>query len=218
MLLRCYWDRRTGTYPTTLNDAQVTFDGVAAPLLYVAPTQINVVIPFHALGTTNVCVVISGKSSNCIVAVLAPAAPGIFVVYGTSDSSGNPYAAAVNQDGTINTQQNPASRGSFIALFATGLGSLSQAPIDGTVVPLPLLVQTMYVNTVWNSAVQPHVGQLTIPASWAGQAPLEVAGLSQINVRVPDVVSSFSLQVNQSSSGPVYPNTWSSNVVSVWVK
>ncbi|HVV46087.1 MAG TPA: hypothetical protein VHC72_12825 [Bryobacteraceae bacterium] len=205
-----------GSWPLTLNSTQVTFDGVPAPLLYVAAGQINTVVPFRASNMTSVCVRVEGKSSNCMPFALKPAQPGIFTIPGTSINRGALYAAAVNQDGTINSRQNPAPRGSIVALFATGLGSLSQTPADGTLVPLPLSTQTLNVYAVWPGA-QPH-GLATIdPAEWAGQAPLEFAGLSQINVRVPDAGSSLSIELSQNAGSPASP-AWSSNVVNLWIK
>ncbi|HEY4085430.1 MAG TPA: hypothetical protein VGM43_05805 [Bryobacteraceae bacterium] len=206
-----------GAWPVTLNNTQVTFDGVPAPLLYVAAGQINTVVPFRASNTTNICVVIAGKPSNCMSSPVAPAQPGIFTIPGTSVNHGALYAAAVNQDGSINSPQNPAPRGSIVALFATGLGSLSQTPADGTLVPLPLSTQTLNVYAVWPGA-QPHGLTTTDPAQWAGQAPLEFAGLSQINVRVPDYSGSFlNLVVSQGPYSPPY-HIWSSNSVNLWIK
>ena len=34
----------------------------------------------------------------------------------------NGYAAALNQDGTINSQTNPAQSGSYVSIWATGIG------------------------------------------------------------------------------------------------
>ena len=45
------------------------------------------------------------------------AAPGIFVL-------DNGLAAVLNQDGALNTPLNPASRGSVLQVFVTGLGAL----------------------------------------------------------------------------------------------
>jgi uncharacterized protein (TIGR03437 family) len=47
--------------------------------------------------------------------VVDPAAPQVFR---HPDGS----AAAINQDGTVNSQSNPAKAGSFVSIWATGLG------------------------------------------------------------------------------------------------
>lgn len=40
----------TGSYPTTVAGTKVTFNGIAAPLLYVSPGQINAIVPFALAG------------------------------------------------------------------------------------------------------------------------------------------------------------------------
>jgi uncharacterized protein (TIGR03437 family) len=162
-----------------LGATSVTFDGVAAPLLYVSNNQINTVVPFGAKNTTHVCVTYLSNAPSCMDAELGVGAPGIFTI--PSISPGPAYAAAVNQDGTINSQSNPAPRGSIISLFATGLGPLSSIPADGDTVPLPLLTPTLTVMAGGTQYLDIHA---TFPAwaapSWVDQAPFEIAGLSQI--------------------------------------
>jgi uncharacterized protein (TIGR03437 family) len=90
-------------------------------MLYASSAQINVVTPGALAGktTTHVCVISNGAQTNCIDTIVQPAAPGVFY------SGQTAYAAAVNQDGTINSQQNPISIGSIVSVFATGLGSMT---------------------------------------------------------------------------------------------
>jgi hypothetical protein len=40
----------TGNFPTSAADTAVTFNGAAAPLLYVSPGQINAIVPFSLAG------------------------------------------------------------------------------------------------------------------------------------------------------------------------
>ncbi|HEY4085133.1 MAG TPA: hypothetical protein VGM43_04305 [Bryobacteraceae bacterium] len=201
-------------FPFTLGATSVTFDGVAAPLLYVSGTQTNTVIPFTAKSnTTHVCVTYSSNPPSCMDAPIVFAAPAIFTIPQMSQQP--PYAAAVNQDGTINSQSNPAPRGSIISLFATGLGPLSSTPADGYTVSLPLLTQDLKVTLESsNSPYQEPPPEFTAPA-WAGQAPFEIAGLSQVNAVVPDYGNVILLQVTQSGAGGL---TVSSPSVSIWVK
>ncbi len=46
-------------YPTTLGNTTVTFNGTAAPLLYVSTDQINLVVPYEVAGRTNADVVVT---------------------------------------------------------------------------------------------------------------------------------------------------------------
>jgi len=85
---------------------------------------------------------------------VSDAAPGLF----TTDS-GTGQAAAVNQDGKLNSSDRPASRGSIILLFATGGGTTE-------------------------SAVSVTIGGLPADVLYGGPAP-GFPGLMQINARVP---------------------------------
>jgi uncharacterized protein (TIGR03437 family) len=164
--------------PTTLAGTQVTLNRLPAPLLYASDGQINAIVPrgIAAGSPVNICAVAQGKSTNCITLDVANGAPGIFQM-----PSG--YAAAVNQDGTINSPQNPAAVGSVISLYTTGLGPLSPAPPDGSIVgfPLPALANSV---KAWFWL---HNGVVASQVQYAGPAPLEVAGLYQINVVVPPI-------------------------------
>ncbi len=167
-----------GRFPASLAGTAVTFDGVPAPLLYTSDGQINAVVPWMLSGylATKVCVTFQGIKSNCILAGYQNVAPGMFQL-----PSG--YAAVINQDGTINSPQNPARSGSTIYVYATGLGPLSPVPADGSVVQFPLPAQTYPVEAFFMRDLVSLAGQVL----HSGPAPLEVAGLFQIDVKVPDL-------------------------------
>jgi len=194
-------------YPIQLAGIEVTFDGVAAPLLYVSATQINAVTPLELSGktTTHVCAIVSGTSTNCMDAPVQPATPAIFLSGG--------YAAALNQDGTINSQSNPAPAGSVVSIFATGLGAITPAPPDGSVIGSPLPLQDLQmsvlagrVNPTSNTLVLGNVNVL-----YAGPAPSEIEGLSQINFQIPQTGGSIYLEV---ASGTFSSTT--SAAVEIW--
>jgi uncharacterized protein (TIGR03437 family) len=112
------------------------------------------------------------------------AAPGLF----TTDGTGTGQAAAINEDGTINSASNPAPSGSVISLYATGGGQTSPAGVDGQVSTPPLATQSL--------PVQVYIGQQmvlsTAQLQYAGPAPGEIAGLMQINVPLPPGLKSGS--------------------------
>jgi uncharacterized protein (TIGR03437 family) len=66
--------------PTKLSDVQVSVNGVAAPLFYVSPLQINAQIPYEtAPGTAQIQV--SSSAGNATQSVpIAAAAPAIFTL------------------------------------------------------------------------------------------------------------------------------------------
>jgi uncharacterized protein (TIGR03437 family) len=167
-------------FPNLLGGTQVTFDGIPAPLLYASDTQINAIVPWTLTGSsaTKVCVFFQSVATNCTMASLTGAAAGIFQL-----ASG--YAAVINQDGTINSLDNPAHAGSTVYLYATGLGPLSPPPTDGSIVPLALPTQTDPVEVVFTtgqgSSQRHEIGQVL----HTGPAPLEVAGLFQVDLKIP---------------------------------
>ena len=200
------------TFPSELSGVTVTVNGRRAPLLYVSDTQINAVAPF-TLDTTSaarVCVTYGGPAQSCYTAATSAASPGIFQYPANSES-----AAAVNQDGTINSQQNPAPAGSIISLYVNGLGMLIPPPPDGSLIGSPSPIQSLPISVAISSHDPRHY---YVPAEvlYLGPAPLQLAGLTQINVRLPLTIAAprESLQVTVTLPGdePSWDGTW------VWVK
>ena len=75
------------------------------------------------------------------------------------DEPGQGQAAAINQDGSMNSATNPALRGSIVSFYATGQGAGS-------------------------GAVNLTVGGYQAQLPYAGSAP-GFAGLMQINAQIP---------------------------------
>jgi len=169
-------------YPTETANVRVTFDGVAAPLLYVQDGQNNVVVPWSlAPGqNTRLCVIYNSVSSNCLSLPVVAVTPAVFMADGR-------YAAALNQDGTYNTASNPAPVGSIVSVWATGLGPITPALPDGTPIGLPLPTNQFVfgVKAVYTIGI-PFGTEFDTPfdVQYAGPAPTLVAGVSQINFRV----------------------------------
>jgi uncharacterized protein (TIGR03437 family) len=97
---------------------------------------------------------------------VAAAAPGIFIV--------------LNKDYSANSAARPAVAGSVLVLYGTGEGQTKPAGVDGKVangaaanLPKPLL------------PVSATVGGKTAQVMYAGAAPGFIAGLMQINLRLP---------------------------------
>jgi uncharacterized protein (TIGR03437 family) len=179
-------------YPNQAANVEVTFDGTAAPLLWVQDQEIDAVAPWSLTPgrNTEVCVSYNNANTNCLTWPVVQAAPGVFTVDGL-------HAAAVNQDGTINSADNPAPVGSIVSVWATGLGPIAPAQADGTLVGLPLPNNVLPVVV---EALQPafepcHPGMGPLPCpfapsytsfevTYAGPAPYKVAGVSQIDFAV----------------------------------
>ena len=171
-------------FPTQAGNVEVTFDGNPAPLMWVQDAQINAVAPWSLIPgqTTQVCVSYQNVKTNCLTVPVAQTSPGVFTIDGV-------YAAALNQDGTINSADHPAPVGSIISVLATGLGPIDPAQGDGTLVGFPLPTNTAQVAVQAIAVVSPIFGggyTITTPfvVTYAGPAPYLVAGTSQINFQV----------------------------------
>jgi uncharacterized protein (TIGR03437 family) len=177
-------------FPVAIQNVQVTFDGKAAPLLWVQDSQINAIVPWSLTPgqNTRVCVSTGAITTNCLTQAVAQTSPGVFTVDGI-------YAAALNQDGTVNSTANPAKAGSIVAVFATGLGPISPAQNDGTLVNVPLPSNTMSAQVVLpglSTGLGPPQNQ-QLQVTYAGPAPYLVAGASQINFQASYTLYPFSL-------------------------
>jgi uncharacterized protein (TIGR03437 family) len=164
-----------GVYGTQAAGTTVSIGGTPAPILYTSDTQVGVQVPYGLAGSvTSVTVSYQGRISVPYAASLAPASPNLFSVNGT----GAGQAAAVNGSGGVNSATNPASVGSFVSLFATGVGQTSPAAVAGSIASAaPYPQPTLPVSVI--------VGGLPAPVSYAGAAPGEVNGVTQINVQIP---------------------------------
>jgi uncharacterized protein (TIGR03437 family) len=175
-------------FPTKAANVQVTFDGTPGPLLWVQDAQINVVAPWTLpVGqTTDICVVNNGAKTNCLTWAVAQTAPAVFTV-------DDGFAAALNQDGTINSAQNPAAAGSIVSVFATGLGPITPMQGDGTAVGFPLPLNVLPVKVQGEIGAPCLCGGIgftpvhfitPLEVTYAGPAPYLIAGASQINFRI----------------------------------
>jgi uncharacterized protein (TIGR03437 family) len=168
-----------GYVSTSLGTTQVLFDGVAAPLIFTWAGQVSAVVPYAVSGKTSTQVQVSyqGQNSNMVAIPVTNAVPGIF----TMDASGRGQGAILNQNGTVNSADNPAALGSYVSVYATGEGQTRPGGIDGkpgdTPAPAPI------------ATVTATVGGLNAQVQYAGGSPGLVAGLLQVNVLVPQRIA-----------------------------
>jgi uncharacterized protein (TIGR03437 family) len=165
--------------PTTLGDVQVFVAGVAAPLLYVSPSQINFQVPSATPTNTNQEIQVQRASTGQVLASwifrIDAVSPGLF----TSNASGTGQLAATNQDGTPNDGAHPAKAGSFITLYGTGQGLVDGLPPDGQANPDGPHSTSQKPKVFINDNFVPDAD-----VQYSGLAPGYV-GLWQINVKVP---------------------------------
>jgi uncharacterized protein (TIGR03437 family) len=184
-----------GFVQKALEGTKVLFDGVTAPVLYTSSTQIAAVVPYPVAGrsATSMVVEYNGIRSNPVTVPVSPAAPGIF----TQDGSGKGQASAANQDGSLNSAANPAARGTIVTFYVTGEGPVTPGGIDGklTVAPFPMPTQKVTVQ----------IGGQPADIQYAGAAPGLVAGLMQVNARVPPAISPGTAEVTLTVGDAISP-------------
>jgi len=167
---------------TRLANVRVLFNGIAAPVVLAASGQINAVVPFGIDDKKPVEVQVenNGVWSNTMTVAMATAAPALF----TATQSGRGRGAILNYDDTTggyrgNDSQNPSHRGGVVVLYATGGGRMEPEIEDGRVVG-----GTTYPRPV--QKVELLIGGRPAEVQYAGAAPGMVAGVLQINARIPD--------------------------------
>jgi uncharacterized protein (TIGR03437 family) len=171
-----------GSVATNLAGAQVLFDGVAAPLVYVQANQASAVVPYEVSGetSTKVQVVYQGHNSSALTVPVLAAAPGVF----TLNYSGSGAGTILNQDGTVNSAVNPAAVGSLVAVYATGEGQTIPAGVDGQLdgSPAPAPVQTVAAT----------IGGVNATVKSAGGVTGAVPGILEVVLQVPATLGSTS--------------------------
>jgi uncharacterized protein (TIGR03437 family) len=179
----------------TLSNVSVTFNGITAPLQFVAPGQINAQIPWEVLpagtsGTVNAVVTSQGVPSAPQPVVVNLFGPGVYtynnhaIAINITDPTSQRYGAFAAPTGTVGTYPAfPAQVNDVLFVYAGGLGAVSAAPPDGAAA-----TTTVTTNTT------PTVLVNNVPAavSFSGLAPV-YPGVYQINLQVPQVASGNAL-------------------------
>ena len=193
----------SGRLPTAFSNTRVWFDSTPAPIVYTRIGQTAAVVPFAVAGqtTTQMSYEYRNVRSDPITLNVAPTVPGIF----TLDASGQGAGAILDGSYRVISQANPARRGSFVSLFATGGGVTNPLSLDGQVLlepPFPTV-----------EGVHVKIGGVDCPVQYAGSASGLVAGVLQVNVQIPATALSgrqaLQLTIGAGSSAPD---------VTVWVQ
>jgi uncharacterized protein (TIGR03437 family) len=173
----------------------VYFNNIPGPVLYTSSNQVAAIVPFGVTGSKiQVVLQYNGQVTAPVTVDAAATAPALF----TLNASGSGQAAAVNQGGAVNGASTPAQPGSFVSLYATGLGQTNPGGQDGvpTSSPLPLPMQNVTVT----------VGGKSATVQYAGGAPGIVAGVMQINIQVPDGLTPGAAEVIINAGGVPSPH------------
>jgi len=179
----------SGLFPTTLAGVTVLVNSKAAPIYFVSPGQISFLIPYSTPSDVATVQVINGIGvSNAVSAFVNQTTPGFF----TLPPGGVGYAAALHPDYSVITPTSPARPGETVALFMTGLGSVSPTITEGMpgpVNPLSLATAPLVVS----------IGGRQATIVYQGLAP-QLSGMYQLNFTIPAGTPAGDLAVN--ISGP----------------
>jgi len=118
-------------FGASIGPANVSFDGVPAPILYAGAGQINLVAPYALAGksTTELRLVQGTQTVATLQVPVQPASPAIF----TLDATGAGPGAILNQDYGVNSPANPAAKGSVVMIYATGAGQTDPPGVDAQI-------------------------------------------------------------------------------------
>ncbi len=141
------------------------------------------------MGTVTVQVTTPQGQSYSGTATKQKAAPAFF----TFGAAGTAYAAALRADGSLVAkpalQGRPAAPGEVISLYGTGFGATSPATPSATVVSRPASLALPVTVTI---------GGVDAEVQYAG---VTLAGLVQVNVKVPSNMTTGDQPVLASISG-----------------
>ncbi len=167
----------SGKVTTNAGGTQVLFDGVPAPVLYSSAGQVAVLAPYALDGKagTQVTVKNGTTTSDPIALPVAPVAPSLF----SANTSGTGQGTILNSDLSPNSATKPAEKGSIVVLYATGEGQTNPGGIDGQLANGPAYPAPLA------KPVTVNIGGIPAEVLYAGAAPQLVAGVMQINVKIP---------------------------------
>jgi uncharacterized protein (TIGR03437 family) len=174
-------------FPSSDASMKVTFTGPdgnrwPAPLLSTNSKQITVAVPFEvAPPQTLVSISTNSETVDLTKVPVVGAQPAVVIAAASQP-------AILNQDGTLNTSANPARAGSQLSVFLMGAGQYNGVSLpDGSLGPSRPPFPALQLG-VSGGIAGPRSSRVTeqVTILFAGQAPGLLAGISQINLRLPD--------------------------------
>jgi uncharacterized protein (TIGR03437 family) len=196
---------------TNLGGVQVLVNGIAAPIYYVSPNQINFEIPIDASigkptvgfgpdGAGTVQVVRNGQPGNLVYVEINAQVPE-FILY-----AGGYGIMTTPQGALTGIPSNPVKVGDTIVIYAVGLGPTSPPVASGTASPTKPLADVPGTTQVCFGVVTPFSKVPCAKPLFAGLTP-NFVGLYQIDVTIPPGVASGNttmslILVDNVESGP----------------
>jgi len=171
--------------PLSTSGVAVLVNGIAAPLYYVSPSQLNVQIPYETtVGSSAVVSINNNGQVTTQTFQVGASAPGIF-----TNSAGALVPTA------------SAAIGQEIAFYITGAGAVSPAISDGAApassTPLADLPKPTLRTTVTIGGAEATIDFIGIPEG--------LVGVTQINVQVPNGIAAGAQPVVVTVNGLASP-------------
>ncbi len=173
----------------TLGGVQVLVNGVAAPLFFVSPGQINFQIPYTLTGSVTVQVVSNGQNGNLRSLSLNGTMPRL--LFFVSFISGN-YGVIVNAaDGSLTLPTgtvvpgfatHPAKPGDTIVLYGIGFGQTTPGAVEGQASTAAPLQTIAGATATFGGGFGGRA--TTVNSGFTGLTPTAV-GLYQANITIP---------------------------------
>lgn len=166
-----------GWLPVDIDAVRVYVGGVAAPLYYVSPTQINFVIPAELRpGDVDFFTSHDGLAGPLVRITVHDAGPALY-------PWGQGMIASTHADGSIITKDHPAHAGETVVVYGTGLGKTDPQLATGSIsmVAAQIRLLSEFQVLVAGTALQSKSIQ------YAGVTP-GIPGLYQVNLVLPKQV------------------------------
>ena len=167
---------RDGMLPTILRGTgvRVLISGIPAPIYFVSPAQINLVIPANLVpGEARLEVFLDGVRGPEVPILLGAASPGLFQL-------DRETVIATRADFSLITREAPARPGDIVVLFAAGLGQTVPRQASGEAPRAAAFIERMADLRVLLDGAPVDSGDVF----YAGVAP-GFPGLYQVNLRLP---------------------------------
>jgi uncharacterized protein (TIGR03437 family) len=221
----------SNSFPPSFNGVTVTFNGLAAPILYTSDIQINLQVPYEIAGQNQVTMQVSSQSvspavSESYILAVVERQPSVFIA-GSAFSQPLFDAAgcnaqtvsglqplAINADGTQNSCVNPAASGSVVTIFMNGLGA-TIPPNETSMISASGVAITP--AAAFNPPFGSYMTTLESSASFlsTGTLPGSIGSIAQVQIKVSQASSpllpnypalspvlNIPLQVQQQSESP----------------
>jgi len=180
-------------WPTYIDGTAIKINDVDAPMRFISFYRIDVQVPTGLDLSQNAKVTVfrGGVSTNAVEVPVASTSPAIF----TTNLVGVGQANAVNSDGTANSTDNPAARGSVVTVYASGLGLTNPLAPEGQPVTIDCVpIATIYA---WVGGVPTQMKKAVLTQGKTAVYSVDILVPTTINAGTAEVFISAGDRVSQ---------------------